>query len=270
MDIFAKPWAFVRKDFTASASYKLSFLMQFFSIFISASMFFFISRLLGGTMNPYLKKYGGDYFSYVIIGVAFGDYLGLALKSMTETIRSGQVAGTLEALLATPTRIPTIIVSSSLYSFIWTSLRVVVYLVLGSLVFDLQIQQANYLGGLIVLILTILAFSSFGILSASFIMVLKRGDPFTWIFTTLSGLVGGVYYPITVLPQWLQIVSRYLPITYSLEGMRYALLKGYTLRQLLPNITVLSLFSLVMLPVGLACFHFAVRKAKSDGTLTQF
>ncbi len=270
MNFLAKPWAFIRKDFTATASYKLNFLMQFFGIFLSAAMFFFLSRLLGTAMNPYLKPYGGDYFSFVLIGIAFADYLSLALGSMSRTIRNGQMAGTLEALLATPTRIPTIIVSSSLYSFLWTSLRVIVYLLLGVLFFGLKLQQANYLGALLVLALTIVAFSSFGIISASFIMVLKRGDPLTWVFTTLSWLVGGLYYPVSVLPEWLQKIAAFLPITYALEGMRLALLQGYSLRQLLPNIGFLALFALIMLPLGLLGFNWAVAKAMRDGSLTQY
>ena len=270
MWFFAKPWAFVRKDFTATASYKLNFLMQFFGIFLNAAMFFFVSRLFGTAMNPYLEPYGGDYFAFVLIGIAFADYLGLALGGMANTIRSGQMAGTLEALLATPTRIPTIILSSSLYSFLWTSLRVLVYLLLGTFFFGLRLQQANYWGALLVLLLTIVAFSSFGIISASFIMVLKRGDPLTWIFTTLSWLAGGLYYPVSVLPQWLQKVAAFLPITYALEGMRLALLQGYGLRRLLPNITVLALFGAVMLPLGLLGFNWAVTKAKRDGSLTQY
>lgn len=270
MNPFTKPMAFLRKDFTAAASYKLSFLMQFFGIFLSAAMFFFLSRLFESAMNPYLAPYGGDYFSFVLIGIAFFDYLGLALGSMSRTIRNGQMAGTLEALLATPTRIPTIIVSSSLYSFLWTSLRVLVYLLLGVLFFGLNLGGANYWGALIILILTILAFSSFGIISASFIMVLKRGDPLTWIFTSLSGLVGGLYYPVSVLPGWLQKIAAFLPITYSLEGMRLALLKGYSLRQLLPSIGFLSIFAFIMLPLGLIGFDWAVKKAKRDGSLTQY
>lgn len=270
MNPFSKPFAFIKKDFTAEASYKLSFLMQFFGIIISASVFFYMSRILGGAMSPYLKPYGGDYFSFVLIGIAFSDYLGLALGSMANTIRNGQMAGTLEALLATPTRIPTIIVSSSLYSFLWTSLRVVVYLLLGSLFFGLKIQNANYPAALVMLALTIVAFSSFGIISASFIMALKRGDPLTWIFTTLSWLAGGLYYPVSVLPGWLQKVSIFLPITYALQGMRFALLKGYGLRQLMPEITRLGLFALIMFPLGLIGFNLAVKKAKRDGSLTHY
>jgi ABC-2 type transport system permease protein len=265
-----KPLAFVRKDFIAASSYKLSFIMQLLNIILSVAVFFFMAKLFGSAIIPHLKPYGGDYFSFVLIGVAFSDYLGIALGSMAGTIRGGQVMGTLEALLVTQTEIPTIVISSSLYSFIWTSIRVIAYLAVGAWGFNMNIQSANYGGALLILLLTIIAFSSMGIISASFIMVLKRGDPISWVFTNLSWLLGGLYYPISVLPEWLQKLSYLLPITYALEGMRLALLKGYSIAQLSNTILALLIFSAIMLPISILCFKYAVKRAKIDGSLTQY
>lgn len=265
-----KPLAFVWRDFINETSYKFAFFMQFFGIFISTLTFFFLSKLLGDVGVSYLKPYGGNYFSFVLIGIAFYSYLGVSMRSLSESIREGQMLGTLESLLVTQTEIPTIILSSSLYSFIWASFRVAVYLMLGAFVFDVDMGNANLIGALLILILTIISFSSFGIMSASIIMIMKRGDPISWIFTGISGLLGGLYYPISVLPDWLRNISYLLPVTYSLEGMRLALLKGYTLSELMPNIVALVIFSIIMLPLGILIFGYAVKRAKIDGTLTQY
>ena len=123
---------------------------------------------------------------------------------------------------------------------------------------------------LLILVLTIITFSSLGIIAASFIMVLKRGDPVTWLFSTLSSLLGGVYYPISVLPPWLQRLSYLLPITYSLRAMRLALLQGYPFTALVPDIAVLVIFSLILLPLSLLTFRYAVHRAKVDGSLTHY
>lgn len=265
-----KPLAFVYKDFINETSYKFAFIIQILGIFFSALVFFFLSKLLGDSVSPYLKPYGGDYFSFVLIGIAFANYLQVSLSSFSSCIRNAQMLGTLEALLVTQTEIPTIILSSSIYSFVLTSFRVIIFLLFGILVLGLDIGEANFFGGILVLLLTILSFSSIGIISASFIMVLKKGDPINWIFTNLSWLLGGVYYPISVLPDWVQKFSYLLPITYSLEGMRMALLKGYTIRALLPNIIPLLIFTAVMLPVSMWVFKYAVKKAKIDGSLIKY
>lgn len=265
-----KALAFIRRDFIEETSYKFSFFLQFFSIFISVMVYYFIARLFGAAAVPYLKPYGGDYFSFVLIGVAFTNYLEIALHSFSSSIRNAQMTGTLEAVLVTQTEIPTIIVSSALYSFIWTSFRVIVYLMIGIFLFKVNISQANFAGAAVILLLTITTFSSIGIISASFIMVLKKGDPVASIFSGLSWFLGGVYYPIAVLPSWLRRFSYIIPLTYSLEGMRFALLKGYSLKELSPNIMGLGLFSMIMLPFSILGFRLAVNKAKRDGSLTHY
>ena len=63
--------AFVKRDFQTEISYRISFLLQVFGIFINVSVFFFLSKLLGTAQMPQLAEYGGDYFSFVLIGIAF-------------------------------------------------------------------------------------------------------------------------------------------------------------------------------------------------------
>lgn len=269
MMFLKKAMAFLKKDLLNELSYKFAFAMQIFGIFLSVTMFYFLSLLFGNTSLPSLDQYGGNYFAFVLIGIAFSSYMGTSLNSMSSKIREGQIMGTLEALLSTQTGLTTIIVSSSLYSFFITSFQVVVYLVIGVFIYQLDLSQANYLGGIIILLVSILAFSGFGIISASFIMIFKRGNPVA-IFSGLSWLLGGVYYPVEILPQWLEPCSFLLPITYSLQGMRLALLKGASLFELLPNILSLLVFALIMLPVSLFAFRYSVRRAKRDGSLTQY
>jgi ABC-2 type transport system permease protein len=270
MGSLRKPLAFVKRDLSLMLSYRLSFFLQFFGIFFSVLMFFFIARLFGQAATPYLAAYGGDYFSFVLVGIAFSGYLGVAMGSFSSSIRRGQMMGTLEVMLVTPTRLSTILVSSSLWSFAFTSLRIVVYLVVGALVFGVNLSHANWLAALLIQVLTILSFGSLGIISASFIMAFKQGNPLNMVLGTASSLLGGVYYPITVLPVWLQPFSHLLPITYSLRAMRLAVLQGYSLSALAPDVLILAVFAIVLFPLSLVAFRLGVQKAKMEGSLTQF
>ncbi|MFQ5813889.1 MAG: ABC transporter permease [Anaerolineae bacterium] len=265
-----KALAFVKRDFRLETSYRLSFFLQFFGIFFSVFMFYYVSKLLGEAATPYLAPYGGDYFSFVLIGIAFSGYFGVGLSGFASSIRQAQMTGTLEAMLMSPTRVSTIVLCSSLWRYLMTSLRVLAYLAVGAVFLGVNLGQGNYLAALLVLALTIVTFSSLGIIAASFIMVLKRGDPVTWLFSTLSSLLGGVYYPIAILPDWLQRLSHLLPITYSLRAMRLALLQGRSLADLAPDILILLLFSLILLPLSLLAFRYAVHRAKVDGSLTHY
>jgi ABC-2 type transport system permease protein len=262
--------AFLKRDLISEASYRFSFILQIVGIFFNVAVFYFIAQLLGQSAAPYLAAYGGDYFSFVLIGIAFAGYFNVGLSSFSSRLRQSQTTGTLEAMLATPTSLSAIILSSSLWDYLLTTTRVLVYLVIGGLFMGVNLGRGNYGTALLVLLLTITSFSSLGIIAASFIMVLKRGDPVTWLFNVVSGLLGGVYFPVAIMPGWMQWLSKLLPITYALEAMRLALLQGATPQELIPEILALGAFSAVLLPLSLFAFRYAVRLAKVDGSLTHY
>lgn len=265
-----KAFAFVRRDFLTDASYRLAWLLQSAEILLIAAIAYFLGRFLRQQGLEAVTSFAHDYFSFVILGIAFFDYLGTALNSFAHAIREGQVTGTLETLLVTQTRLEPIVLGSSLYPFLSSTARVTSYLVVGTLFFGLPLGNADWGAALLLVVLSILAFSSFGIVSASFTLLFKRGDPFTWLLLGASGLLGGVFYPVAVLPTWLKAVAQFLPITYCLEGMRRALLAGDGVAQLWRETLVLLLFAGVGLPLALALFRWSVHRAKLTGALAQY
>lgn len=267
---FRKMWAFIKKDFLLFSSYRLSFILSWTSILLEISIFYFIAKLFGKEASSYLQNYGGEYFPFVLIGIAFSSYFYTSLRSFSRELRQEQMMGTLEAILVSPTSIPLIIISLSLWNFLYTSISVIVYLVFGVAIFGLDLSLANFGLGLVILFLSILSFSALGIISASFILVFKRGDPITWLLGTASALMGGVYFPIAVLPQGLQAISRFLPITYALRAMRHVLLQGFATRDVFLEIAVLLTFCLFLFPASIFIFRYAVKKAKIDGSLVYY
>lgn len=268
--ILKKALAFLKKDYRTQVSYRLSFFMQFFGIFFSVAIFFFVSKLFGKAVNPYLASYGGDYFSFVLIGIAFAGFLGTGLRTFSSSISSAQEQGTLEVMLVTPTKLSAIVAFSSLWNFLFTAFNVLVYLLFGALVFGLDLTKANIPVALLILLLTIPVFSGMGVISASFIMVLKRGDPINWLFGSFSSLLGGAYFPITVLPVWLQRFAYVIPLFYALRAMRYAVLQGFTFSALAGDILALAMFSAVIIPLSMVCFKWAVKRAKVEGSLVTY
>jgi ABC-2 type transport system permease protein len=232
--------------------------------------FYFLSKFLDGRIVTSLNGYRGGYFPFVLIGLALSGYLRTALGSFSEAVRQEQMIGTLEAVLSTPTKPSAMVLCMSLWNFVSSSISVMVYFLSGILLFGLKFPHANILTALVVGILTVLAFSGIGILSASFIMVFKRGNPLPWFISSIFSLFGGVYFPITVLPKFLQFVSYFLPLTYSVEALRKALLKGYSLIDLVPDMFILIIFSIVLLPLSIFTFSLAVKKVKRDGTLAYY
>ena len=266
---FAKLMAFLRLDLRESLTYKFSFIYSVVGIFFSTAAFFFVSKLVAPGV-PSLIPFGGDYFSFAVVGVAFSSLLGIFQEGLPAVIRSAQVSGTLEALLVTQTPVSTILLGSSLYSLAFQSIRTVLHLILAIAVFGMKLGQVNWPGVLAVFVLTAVCFLSLGILSASFILVYKMGNPLSWFLGSVSGLLGGMVFPVAILPAWIRWASFLLPVTYSLNGMRRSLLASARFGAILPDIAALAVFNAVLLPLSLLAFRAAVRKAKRDGTLTHY
>jgi len=268
--LFQKMLAFIKKDFLTQASYRLVFIFSWVSILITVATFYFIAKLFGQDKILYLKEYQTGYFPFVLVGIVFFGYLSTAMHSFSGNIRQEQLLGTLEAMLVTPTKFSTIIISLSIWDFIFTSIITIVYLLVGVLFFKVDLSQMNLLATLIILIFTIISCSSIGIISASFILIFKKGDPINWLVNTFLAFFGGVFFPITILPRGLQIASYILPITYSLRGLRGALLQGASLKMLALDIGMLLVFCVILLPFSIWIFKYAIKKAKVNGSLVHY
>ncbi len=268
--LWCKVAAFVARDYTEAASYRFAFAMRYLGALFTVLIFYFLSGLIQGAASPHLADSGGNYFAFVLVGIALSGYMRTSLTNFAYLIRNAQVTGTIEALLVTQTELPTIVLASSVYSFVATSTTVLLYLAVGALLFGVNLAGANLPAALVVLLLSIAAFSSIGIASAAFTMLFKRGETVLGAVTQLSMLLGGVYYPISILPGWLQAVSALLPITYSLKAMRYALFRPEELGSTGWDLVALGLFALVSLPLSVWIFGRAVQMAKAAGSLGHY
>jgi ABC-2 type transport system permease protein len=267
-------WAFLVRDFQTETSYRLSFIVSFSSIFFSTFIFYFISQLVDISQAApesaaELAALDQDYFSFALVGIAFAAYFGVGLRSFASGLRSAQTTGTLEAVMMTPTPVSLVIIGSAMWSYVFTTVRVGVYLALGVLL-GVTFNISSIWLPLLTIGLAIVTFASIGIIAAAVIMIIKRGDPVTALFSNFANLVGGVFYPIEVLPPFLQTIARLLPITYALSAMRKSLLAGATLSDIAPDLLTLSAFCVILLPLSLLLFRLAVRKAKQEGTLSHY
>ncbi len=258
--------AFLIRDATHAVSYRLEFALTLVHMAFYITGLYFLSTIIGS--NPTLDPYGG-YLPFAAIGLAVSSYFQTGFDSFAKAIQREQMHGTLEALLMAPLRLPVIVVSASAWRFIWGAMTSLLYVVAAVLLYDIEVQGSSCLA-IGFLLLTTLVFSSLGVISASFVMVFKRGDPIGMLLGGLSTVLGGVFYPVSAMPNWMQDVAYCLPITYALEAIRGVLLQGEGLAQVLPQLLVLLAFAIILIPISLICFHFALRRALREGTLLHY
>ncbi len=259
-----------RRDFAVARSYRAAFLLEIFQALFGVASFYILARFIDCPKLESSLPQGTTYFSFALVGIAFFDYLSIALHTFDGSLREARENGTLENLLVTQTSLSVILAGSSLYPFALLSLRTLIYLGWGAALFGFPVSEANWLGAALILGASVLAVVGLGILSASYLLVFKRGNPVNWAIIGVSSVVGGMMYPVSVLPKWLRVVARLTPVTYSLEGMRGALLDHATMRELWPSLAGLLAFAAILLPVSFVVFSWALRRTKITGTLTHF
>jgi ABC-2 type transport system permease protein len=191
------------------------------------------------------------------------------VNSLPGTVGSGIATGTLEALLGTPTRLPTLLAGLVTYSFLWTALRAIVLLGAG-LAFGVHYAWGRLLPSLVVLLLIVLAYVPIGIIAAAFVLAFRSAGPIPQVVVVLSGLLGGVYYPTHVIPEGIQKVSDFMPLTYGLRALRRTLLEGQSFGDVSSDLAMLLLFVAVLMVTSVYGFTIALRYARRAGTLAQY
>src|SRR6202167_3979710 len=260
--------AFFARDFAIARGYRGALLLETIEALFGVATFYYLSRFVESPELSRALPAGTNYFAFALVGFAFFDYLSVSFTAFDTSIEEARQNRTLEALLVTQTPLAVILSGSAVYPFVALALRTCVYFAWGYLLFGFAPQGANWLGAAAILVASMLAFAGLGILSASYTVLFKRGNPAKWLVLGVSGLVGGMMYPVSVLPGPLRFLARLIPVTYSLQGMRAALLAGAGWGELFPSIAALLVFAAVLIPLSFALFAWALHRTKITGTLT--
>ncbi len=259
--------AFLQRDLRIAASYKLGFVFMAVGGLVTLSAFYFIAQTMGEA--PVLKQhYGSSYFSFALMGVAVASSLRALQTSFAARLRETQTDGSLEVLLSAPRTTFHVVAGLAAYPIVNGLVRGAGLLAAGSLFFGAKLSVDPLAFGC-ALALSLTAFGALGLLSAAFVLVFKRGDPFTFALDTATYLLAGVVYPVEVLPPALQLASKLLPATYALKALRDTGLRGATLAQVLPTLGALALFSAVLWPLAALALTLARRYVERTGTLPQ-
>jgi ABC-2 type transport system permease protein len=265
--LLTKIWAFLVRDFLSDVSYRFAFVLQLGGMFFAVAVFFYGSRMI----DPKTAGLNGvEPFPWLLVGIAFQLYFSTALYSFAAKVRGEQVLGTLEAMLVSPTPTSVVIFSSTAWDFTWGGVRLLVYLLCAVFIFGVKLNVVSPAALVLGVALTLLSSAGIGMLSASFILYFKRGDPINFLLTMGTTFFGNVIFPSKLLPGPVQWVSDWLPMSWSLQVVRGALLAGNSFGEVARPIGRLAILTAVLVPMGLLGARIAIRKAKREGSLIQY
>jgi ABC-2 type transport system permease protein len=205
----------------------------------------------------------------LIVGAVFWNYLSVVFSWIAETIAVERWEGTLEYTMMAPIRRSSQLLGSVSYAMVYGLVHTAVILTVLLLFF----RQLDFSGGNPATVVTFMLLGSFsfvgiGMLAAILpLLYVERGAQMAFVLQSCLLLVSGVYYSISILPPWMQVLSHLSPATYVLDGVRKGLIDGAPVSELLYDVWPLIVMGAVLIPFGLWAFGRAEQYAKRTGKL---
>ena len=267
--ILRQTWAFVFRDFHLTRRYiAWVFVFSFYALVNSATI-----ALIGVAAKDYQLTLT------LIVGVLLWGFLSVLFDEIANSISYERWEGTLEYTFMAPVSRLIHLSGVSLYAMCYSIVRLVVIFGGLLLLIDLRLTGANLAGVVVVLLVSSFAFIGLGLMAATLpVLSPERGAAATNIFQGLLLLVSGIYYPIEVLPWWVQPFAAVSPATYALAASRKLIgighpastperLAGAPLSAVTYELSMLALMGLLMIPLGLWVFGRVENWAKRTGKL---
>ena len=263
----AKLPAFVRRDFLVAWSYRFAFFTDALALFLQALLFYFVGLLVDESKLP---EFGGSrvsYMQFVVIGIALAAFVQIGLGRVSAAMRREQMIGTLESILVTPTSPSTIQLGSVVYDLIYVPLRTGIFLVLVAVGFGLDFNLAGLLPATLVVLFFIPFVWGLGLISAAGTLTFRGGSTGVGFGITLLTLGSGAYFPLELLPGWVETVAKVNPMAIAIDGMREPLLGTVDWGESLQHLIVLTPMSAVSLALGIFAFRLGLQRERRRGTL---
>jgi ABC-2 type transport system permease protein len=261
--LFDKLYAILRRDLLTTIRYRAGFATTAVGLVTQVAAFYFLSRAIG----PGYRPNGVGYFPFLLVGTGLYTFFVMSAQTFLSAVQEAQHAGTLEVLMTTSTAPSELIALSSISAFAGKLANLTIYLLVGIALFGAPIH-IHAVSCLIVLICSLAIALALGIVAASVQVTFQKGGAFVWLLGSVVWFLSGAMFPVESLPPALTLLGRLIPLTYAIDGMRMALLQGYSVTAMAPTLAVLAAFSLTLLPLSLSLLSVSLRRARRDGTLS--
>jgi ABC-2 type transport system permease protein len=202
----------------------------------------------------------------LLIGAVVWAYLGIIFEFITETVAWERWEGTIEYTFMAPLSRAMHLGGSGVFAVLYGLVRAILLFVVVAMFFGLSMPNADFLSALVILLIASVSFFGIGMMTAVLPLISpEKGAQLGFVAQGMLLVVSGVYYPVSVLPSWMEWISKISPATYALRGIRASILEGEGLAW--ENVWPLLVIGAVSIPLGLWVFRRGEIHAKKYGKL---
>jgi ABC-2 type transport system permease protein len=256
----------LKRDCLLFLSYRMAFITQTLSLFFTLTLFHFISRLvtIGAFSSP------DAYYAFAVVGLITLQVLNSTLATPPLQLRQELVAGTFERMVVSPFGAAGSILSTMLFPFVSAFVSGLAMLAFAGLVFGLQIQWSTAPLAIPVALIGTCAFACFGVMLVGVVLVAKRASAgTTWVVAGIS-LIAGLYFPVALLPNWIEWASKVQPFTPSVELLRHVLIGLPMTESVWLSVVKIVGFTVVLFPLSTMLLNRMLRTSRRRGTIIEY
>ena len=258
--------AIVRRDLQVAMSYRAPFFASILSAFFSLTLFYYISRLV--TVSAFQSA--DAYYAFAVVGLVILQVLNSTLQTPATTMRQELVAGTFERIVVSPFGPVGTMISMMIYPFFYALVMAMVMVGFAGIVFGINVEWTTLPLAIPTAVLGTAAFAPFGLLILAVVLISKQAMAgTTWIVAGIA-LVAGLYFPTTLLPDWIEWASDVQPFSPAVDLLRNVLVGTPLQDSAWFDVLKLVGFAILLLPPAVFCVDRAVRFSRVKGTLTEY
>jgi ABC-2 type transport system permease protein len=258
--------ALIGRDWRITRSYRTAFLTDLAFGFLNLAAYYYISRTLRAGVHRGLAG-APNYFAFAAVGVALSVVLQAAITGVSRRLRDEQLTGTLEALCVQPISAAELALGLAGFPFLFAATRAFIYLLAAGAFLGLSFAHCDWPALLISFTVSGLAFAGLGVALAAIVLVFKRADSVGALGTFGLSMLGGAFFPIAVLPNWLRPLADVVPTRYAFDAVRGSLFGGQSWSD---PVLALGAIGIGTMAIALWLFGAGLRHSMRQGSLNQY
>jgi ABC-2 type transport system permease protein len=266
-------WSELVKNLKFLLAYPVVFV--FWAIF---PVFWFVPFILqgeafvGGLQSQSFAQIAGtpEYIPFIVLGAILNSYVLTSLYGMGESIRREAYRGTLDYILSSPCNKAFILIGKALSESISSTMFATSQLVISILFFGLEMTLGIIMPVILIIILLILGLYGIALVLAAVSLRYKQAHDMAHTLEYVFYLFAPVRYPIEILPIWLQIIGKLLPLTYALIAVRSIMLLKESISFVYMEILALLIIDAVVILIGFYLFNWMEKRTKTSGTISHY
>lgn len=257
--------AIVKRDWVIFASYRLRFFSEIVSAVLGVTLFYYVSRLVtGGAFSS-----SDAYFAYAVIGLAVLQVLTACLVVMPMALRQELLAGTFERILVSAYGPVQSLLAMSVFPFLSALVSATITIVFAAAVFGMHVSWSTAALAFPAAVLGYLAFLPFAVMLTGLVFVVKQVGTGAGFLITCLALVAGVFFPVVLLPDWIQWTSEVQPLTPAADLLRH-LVVGAPIESAWSATWRLVAFAAVLVPISIISLRISLSHAQRRGTVLEY